>query len=78
MTEDVSLVRLYVLRCIYLLGALMLGGSVWPDLLKHVGWIDPPRSCFLFLGSTFFAGAAGSAPSVEDAPSLTRTVHIQK
>ena len=39
--EDVSLFRLYLLRCIYLLEALMLGGSVWPDLVRHLGWSDP-------------------------------------
>jgi hypothetical protein len=41
MSEDVSLTRLYLLRCIYLLGGLMLGASVWPDLVKHLGWSDP-------------------------------------
>jgi hypothetical protein len=41
MPDDVSLVRLYVLRCMYLLDALMLGGSVWPDLVRHFGWADP-------------------------------------
>ena len=41
MPEDVSLTRLYLLRCIYLLGGLMLGASVWPDLIKHLGWSDP-------------------------------------
>jgi hypothetical protein len=41
MPEDVSLLRLYVLRCMYLLNALMLGLSVWPDLVRHLGWADP-------------------------------------
>ncbi len=41
MYEEVSLVRLYVLRCIYLLDALMLGSSVLPGLVRHLGWADP-------------------------------------
>jgi hypothetical protein len=41
MPEEVSLARLYLLRCIYLLEAFMLGSSVWPGLVKHLGWADP-------------------------------------
>jgi hypothetical protein len=41
MPQDVSLVRLYVLRFIYLVGGLMLGSAVWPDLVRHTGWGNP-------------------------------------
>ena len=41
MNEDVSLVRLYLLRALYLGNFLMLGASAWPGILTRHGWANP-------------------------------------
>lgn len=41
MPDDVSLIRLYLLRALYLGNFLMLGLSVWPGILTHKGWANP-------------------------------------
>jgi hypothetical protein len=37
MPKEVSLFRLYLMRCLYLLNFAMLGMSVWPGLINHHG-----------------------------------------
>ncbi|MBV9268908.1 MAG: hypothetical protein JO061_22250 [Acidobacteriaceae bacterium] len=41
MHEGVSLLRLYLLRALYLGNFVMLGLSVWPGIFKHTGWANP-------------------------------------
>jgi len=43
MTENVSLLRLYVMRTLYLLNFVVLGLDVWPGIISHVGPWDPVR-----------------------------------
>lgn len=48
-SDGVSLVRLYLLRLLYLLNFVGLGLSVWPGLIKHQGVDDPLQAvaiCF--------------------------------
>jgi hypothetical protein len=35
MSQEVSLLRLYLMRALYLLNFVFLGASVWPGLLEH-------------------------------------------
>jgi hypothetical protein len=42
-SEDVSTVRLYVMRLLYLLNFVMLGSDVWPELFTHEGAWDPVK-----------------------------------
>jgi hypothetical protein len=39
--ENVSLLRLYLLRALYLGNCVMLGSSVWPGIFRHSGWANP-------------------------------------
>ena len=41
MHDNVSLVRLYLLRVLYLGNFVMLGASVWPGIVRHNGWANP-------------------------------------
>jgi hypothetical protein len=41
MPKDVSTLRLYVMRFVYLLNFALLGLDVWPTLFKHQGAWDP-------------------------------------
>jgi hypothetical protein len=41
MSENVSIVRLYLMRLLYLLNFVMLGLQVWPALINHQGAWDP-------------------------------------
>jgi hypothetical protein len=41
MHDDVTLLRLYLLRAVYLGNFLMLGAAVWPGILTHHGWANP-------------------------------------
>lgn len=43
MSEEVSILRLYLMRLLYLLNFLLLGLDVWPAIIKHVGAWDPVR-----------------------------------
>ncbi|MES2352748.1 MAG: hypothetical protein V4641_34740 [Pseudomonadota bacterium] len=38
MNKDLPLVRLYLLRALYLLVVVGLGSSVWPDVVQHHAW----------------------------------------
>lgn len=40
MSKDVSTVRLYLLRVLYLVNLLLLGPTTWPVLIKHEGLTD--------------------------------------
>lgn len=49
MPEQVSTLRLYLMRFLYLLNFVGLGTSVWPGLIKHPGAWDPLQAvavCF--------------------------------
>ena len=43
MPEDVSTLRLYVMRFVYLLNFVLLGLDVWPALFRHPGAWDPVK-----------------------------------
>ena len=58
MSEQVSMFRLYLMRLLYLLNFVMLGLSVWPELITHAGAWDPVK------GVAFSFWAALSALSV--------------
>ena len=40
MSEQVSMFRLYLMRLLYLLNFVMLGLSVWPEIINHSGAWD--------------------------------------
>jgi len=44
MTDDVSLLRLYLMRGVFLLNFAVLGSDVWPTLLSHPEPWDPVES----------------------------------
>jgi hypothetical protein len=58
MSEQVSIFRLYLMRLLYLLNFVMLGLSVWPEIINHSGAWDPVK------GVAFSFWAALSALSV--------------
>jgi hypothetical protein len=43
MPQDVSMLRLYVMRFVYLLNFVLLGLDVWPALFRHPGAWDPVK-----------------------------------
>jgi hypothetical protein len=43
MPKDVSMLRLWVMRFVYLLNFVLLGLDVWPELFKHQGTWDPVK-----------------------------------
>ena len=43
MPQDVSMLRLYVMRFVYLLNFVLLGLDVWPALFSHPGAWDPVK-----------------------------------
>jgi hypothetical protein len=49
MPEDVSTLRLYVMRFVYLLNFVLLGLDVWPALFRHPGAWDPVKGVPLLL-----------------------------
>lgn len=44
MSQGVSLVRLYLLRAVYLMNFVVLGLQVWPALIGHEGAWDPVQA----------------------------------
>ena len=58
MSEEVSTLRLYVMRLLYLLNFVFLSFSVWPEIINHAGAWDPVK------GVAFSFWAALSALSV--------------
>jgi hypothetical protein len=58
MSEQISMFRLYLMRLLYLLNFVMLGLSVWPEIITHAGAWDPVK------GVAFSFWAALSALSV--------------
>lgn len=43
MPEETSTFRLYLMRLLYLLNFVLLGSTVWPVIINHVGTWDPVR-----------------------------------
>ncbi len=43
MSKDVTMVRLYVMRFVYLLNFVLLGSDVWPAIFRHQGAWDPTK-----------------------------------
>lgn len=43
MSDEVSIVRLYFMRGLYLLNFVVLGLDVWPALINHTGAWDPVK-----------------------------------
>ena len=58
MSKEISTLRLYVMRLVYLLNFVLLGLDVWPAILRHHGPWDPVK------GVAFSFWAALSALSV--------------
>jgi len=58
MSEETSTFRLYLMRLLYLLNLVLLGSSVWPAMINHVGPWDPVK------GVAFSFWAALSALSL--------------
>ena len=44
---DVSTLRLHLMRLLFLLNLVLLGGDVWPAILTHTGAWDPVRGVAL-------------------------------
>ena len=64
MSEQVSIFRLYLMRLLYLLNFVMLGLSVWPEIINHAGAWDPVKGvAFSFLGGTVGSECPGTAIS---------------
>ena len=60
MSESVSLVRLYVLRLMYLLNFVLLGQDVWPAIIFHAKVWDPvPGVAYSFWGALSALSALG-------------------
>lgn|SRR5215510_13460085 len=57
MREDISILRLYLMRFVYLGNLVFLGLNAWPEVIHHVGTWDPIR------GAAFSFWAALSALS---------------
>jgi len=58
MSKELSTLRLYLMRLVYLLNFVLLGADVWPAILRHQGAWDPVK------GVAFSFWAALSALSV--------------
>lgn len=43
MSHDVSTIRLYLMRGLYLVNFVLLGFDVWPALFQHAGTWDPVK-----------------------------------
>ena len=43
MSHDVSTIRLYLMRALYLLNFVLLGLDVWPTIFHHAGAWDPVK-----------------------------------
>ena len=43
MPEETSTLRLYLMRCAYLLNFVLLGFDVWPEIINHEGAWDPVK-----------------------------------
>lgn len=50
MSKQVSNLRLYLLRALYLLNFVLLGATVWPTLIKHEGLSDPLQAVAFSFG----------------------------
>jgi hypothetical protein len=52
MPKEVSMLRLYLLRALYLLNFVLLGATVWPTLIRHQELSDPLQAvAFSFWGA---------------------------
>ena len=59
MSKPVSMLRLYLMRALYLVIFVGLGSSVWPAVIKHQGMTDPMHGvaiCF-WAALSLLAGA---------------------
>jgi hypothetical protein len=60
MSEDVSIVRLYLMRLLYLLNFVMIGLDVWPAIINHQGAWDPVRGvAYSFWGALSLLSGLG-------------------
>jgi hypothetical protein len=53
MSKEVSTLRLYLMRALYLLN-FVLGVFVWPDLIKHQGLSDPLQGVAISFWAALF------------------------
>jgi hypothetical protein len=44
MSDEVTMIRLYVMRGVYLLNVVVLGLDIWPTILQHEGTWSPAES----------------------------------
>ena len=60
MNSEVSLVRLYLLRVLYLLNCLFLGADVWPALFRHAtNWDSIQCVAYSFWAALSFLSLLG-------------------
>ena len=53
MSQEVSTLRLYLMRALYLLN-FALGAFVWPDIIKHRGLSDPLQAVAISFWAALF------------------------
>jgi len=69
--SEVSTLRLYVMRLLYLLNFVMLGLSVWPAIIKHSGAWDPVKGvAFSFWAALSLLSALGLRYPLKMTPML--------
>ena len=60
MAHEVSLIRLYVMRALYLLNFALLGSDVWPAVIRHDELWDPlPGVAYSFWAALSALSAVG-------------------
>jgi hypothetical protein len=57
MSKEVSTLRLYLMRALYLLN-FALGAFVWPDIIKHRGLSDPLQAVAISFWAALFTFSA--------------------
>jgi len=74
MSKEVSTVRLYLLRALYLVNLGLLGPTTWPVLIKHQGLTDPLQAVAY---SFWRALAALSIPGIRYPVKMLPLVFVQ-
>lgn len=71
MSTEPSLLRLYVMRSVYLLNFVVLGMDVWPSLVRHDGVWEPMRGvAFSFWAALATISALGLRAPLRCVPIL--------
>ena len=71
MSEETSMFRLYLMRLLYLLNFVMLGLSVWPEIINHAGaWDSVKGVAFSFWAALSVLSGLGLRYPVKMLPLL--------